>query len=159
MSRVRLLRLAVGGLVILLIGGAVAAYGFYVLDWACPTGDRLVTREQVEEAFADEGLVLEPATISAPIPRGARLYRHEGDGAMVYVLVCPRICNGPDTTLMVFAPTQGPDQEDRFGVGFTNVHIWTTDADRSSEKPLRERIYQIVDEDLSPPPPDRCYIG
>ena len=46
-----------------------------------------------------------------------------------------------------------------FGVGVTNVHIWTTDADRSSEKPLRERINRIVDEDLSPPPPDRCYIG
>jgi hypothetical protein len=151
--------MAVVVLTLLLIGGAVAAYGFYELRWACPPGDNLVSSEQVEEAFAEENLFLEPTRISAPIPRGARLYRHEGDGAMVYVLVCTRICDGLDTTRMSFTPTQGPDQQDRFGVAFTNVQIWTTDADRSSEKPLRERINRIVDEDLSPPPPDRCYIG
>jgi hypothetical protein len=60
---------------------------------------------------------------------------------------------------MVFTPTQGPDQESRFGIGFTNVQIWTTDADRKSERPLRDRVGSIVDEELAPPPPDRCYIG
>jgi hypothetical protein len=159
MSRVRLVALAVAGMVVLLIGGGVAAYGFYALRWGCPTGDRVNTSEQVERAFAEEGLDLEPAEIAAPIPAGARLYRHEADGAMVYVLVCRRICNGPDTSRMRFTPSDGRDQAMRFGIGLINVQIWTTDADRSSEKRLRERVHRIVGEDIAPPPPDRCYIG
>ena len=158
MSRVRLLRLTLAGLVVAAISGAIAAYGFYVLDWRCPDEDRLRTPEEVERAFADEGLDLVPTEISAAVPAGARLYRHESEDAMVYVLVCPRACNGPDTTLLSFAPSNGALQFDRYGVGFVNVQIWTTDADRSSERRLREPIHRIVGERLAPPPPDRCYV-
>ncbi|MGH3036998.1 MAG: hypothetical protein ACRDMU_07430 [Gaiellaceae bacterium] len=159
MSRVRLLRLTLAGLAVAAIGGAVAAYGFYALDWRCPDEDRLRTPEEVERAFADERLDLVAARTAVALPAGARIYRHESEGAMVYVLVCRRACNGPDTTLLSFTPTEGPTQFTRYGVGFVNVQIWTTDADRSSERRLRGPIHRIVDEKLAPLPPDRCYIA
>jgi hypothetical protein len=158
MSRVRLLRLTLAGLAVAAIGGAVAAYGFYALDWRCPDEDRLRAPDEVERAFADEGLDLVPSEIAVTVPAGARLYRHEAENAMVYVLVCRRACNGPDTTLLSFTPTEGPTQFTRYGVGFVNVQIWTTDADGSSERRLRAPIHRIVGEKLAPPPPDRCYI-
>jgi hypothetical protein len=147
------------GLAILLVGGGVAAYGFYLLDWRCPQQGQILTSDEVERAFDGEGLELAPAVPPEPMPARARLYRHELEDAMVYVLVCPRICTWPQRSEMAFEPTDGAPQEMRYGVGLTNVQIWTTDADRSSEKPLRERIHRIVGEDLAPPPPDRCYIG
>jgi hypothetical protein len=159
MSRVRIAVLALAGLVMLLIVGGVAAYGFYVLDWRCPQQGQILTSDEVERAFEEEGLELAPAIPPEPMPARARLYRHELEDAMVYVLVCQRLCSWSKRDEMAFEPSDGPPQSMRFGVGLTNVQIWTTDADRKSERPLRERLDRIVGEDLAPPPPDRCYIG
>jgi hypothetical protein len=158
MTRRRLTGLALAGGAAALLAGGTAAYGFYVLDWRCPDELRVRSPEEVEGAFADEGLELEPAEIAVAVPDGSSVYRHVGDGAMVYVLVCPNPCS-PDTSIESYSPPRGPSQRMRYGVGFVNVDIWITDADRRSARAFTEPIHRIVDEKLVPPTPDRCYIG
>jgi len=161
MSRLRLMGLALAGLLAAVVFGAVAAYGFYRLDWGCPEQDRLRSPEEVETAFADEGLALEPTEIPAAVPSDSRVYRHVAEDAMVYVLVCRNLCSegGPDTSIASYSADDGRPQRDRYGVSFANVVIWTTDADRRSARRLAAPVHRIVNDELAPPPPDRCYVG
>lgn len=47
----------------------------------------------------------------------------------------------------------------RSGIGFLNVFIWVTDADRRSAQRLIKSVHPLVDDlDRIPPPGDRCYV-
>jgi len=161
MPRRRLTGVVLAGILTALLVGGTLAYGFYARDWGCPDEDRVLSPEEVERAFAAEGLALEPTEIATRVPTGSRVYRHVSEDAMVYVLVCPDLCSegGPDMSIESYSAPDGPPQRMRYGVGFDNVDIWTTDADRRSARALKSPIHRIVDEDLAPPVPDRCYIG
>ncbi|MEX0816737.1 MAG: hypothetical protein WD027_04790 [Gaiellales bacterium] len=153
------------------IGGAflaVGAFGYSVLRWGCPSDYELqhpIPRAEVEEAFADHGLDLQPAPFPVPLPPGARSYRHEADAASLYVVVCEQLCDSedpqrvPDITQVDFPSSRGVTQRMRRGIILLNVHIYLADADRRSAQVLRERAEASADDlDPNPRPDDRCYV-
>jgi hypothetical protein len=152
------------------IGGvflAVGAIGYSMLRWGCPSDDELqrpIPRAEVEDAFADRGLDLQPAPFPVPLPPGARSYRHEADQASIYVVVCEQLCDAedsqrvPDITQVDF-PSGGVEQRVRRGIILLNVHIYLTDADRRTAQDLRERVEASANDlDPNPKPENRCYV-
>lgn len=161
----RLAGWALGILLLAALGGAVAAYGYYALRWGCPSNAETQsprTSQEVEEAFAQAGLELNPARIPVALPPGAAAYRHERANANLFVVVCEgRACDDQvsDLSKVEFAAEGGPPQQMRRGVAFLNVFIWATDPDRRSAQRLMKRVYPIVDDlDRIPQPSDRCYV-
>jgi hypothetical protein len=159
---------ALAGLLVAGLGGAFAAYGYYALDWGCPSNAELVrpipTREVVQ-AFAEGGLNLDPARLPVALPSGAHAYRHGTEDASLFVVVCDDLCSGegpdrlPDLSEVAFAVDSGPPQRMRSGINFLNVFIWVTDADRRSAQRLLKRVHPIADHlDRLPSPDDRCYV-
>lgn len=156
------------GLSVVALGGAIAAYGYYALDWGCPSSadlERPLTLREAVEAFAEEGFALEPTRIAVPLPSGARAYRHETDGATLLVLICDNACiegGGdpfPDMSRVVLKSKQGDVRQVRHGWSFLNLDLWVADEDRRSAQQLVRQLDPVVN-DLSRtiPPDDRCYV-
>lgn len=166
--RRRLIALALVVAVAVAALGAVGAYGYYALDWGCPSNEELerpLSAGEVEAAFAPNGLTLVPARLPIAIPPGATSYRREAEGATLFVVVCKGLCGEggpvrlPDLSRVVFGSERGGPRTPRHGWELLNVGIWVADADRRSAQSLVPRLSPIVD-DLSStiPPDDRCYV-
>ena len=138
------------------------AYGFYRLDWGCPSPEDLerpIPTREVLDAFDQEGLELEPVRVPVSIPAGAQAYRSESEIATLFVVVCADAC-AVDASEAVFTTHRGSPQRMRHGIVLGNVDIWITDADRRSYQALVAQVSPVVDElDRSPGPGDRCYVG
>lgn len=153
------------------LSAGVAAYGYYALDWGCPSQAELQRPRAVQEvtnAFAQSGLKLQPAQLPVSLPPGVRGYRHPSDDATLFVVVCgdERCAGGeglddqlPSLLKVDFAPDPGPPERMRAGVSLLNTFAWATDADRQSAERLMERVYPITDGlERNPSPGDRCYV-
>jgi hypothetical protein len=167
--RRRLLGLVLVGLSVVAVGGAIAAYGYYALDWGCPSSaelERPLSAGEVLDAFAENGLALEPTVSPVALPSGARAYRGETEGATLFIVICDDLCTDggpdqlPDMSEVVFRSEQDALRRMRHGWGFLNIEIWVADADRRSTQPLVRRLHPTVN-DLSRtiPTDDRCYVG
>ena len=168
--RRRLAGWALGGLVVATFAAAIAAYGYYALDWGCPSQAELqrpLATQEVTNAFAQGGLQLDPAQLPVALPPGARAYHHPSENATLFVVVCDaelrrrRSCDDPlpDLIKVDFATDGGPPQRMRSGVSLLNLFTWATDADNQSAKRLMKRVYPITDDlDRNPSPDDRCYV-
>lgn len=89
--------LVLAGLSLAAVGGTVAAYGYYTLDWGCPSSEELerpIAPEKVVDAFAEGGLSLDLARLPVALPVGARAYHHETEDASLFVVVCDDLCSG-----------------------------------------------------------------
>jgi hypothetical protein len=159
---------AVSGLSVMALGGAVAAYGYYTLDWGCPSNadmKRPFATQEVLEAFTQGGLKVEPTRLPVTLPPGARAYRHNTQDASLFVVVCVDLCSGegpdqlPDFLNIDFVVGSGLPQRMRSGINLLNVFIGVTDSDRRSAQRLIKRVHPIVSNlDRTPPPDDRCYV-
>jgi hypothetical protein len=148
--------LAIIALTLTAVGGAVAAYGYAVSDWGCPSPaeiERPLTTSEVKKAFSAAGFDLQP--IRAPVkPRaGARVYRHDTEDASIFVVIYRRGRTTPDESGQVFQSFSSP-QGMPYGIQLLNIDIGLTDAH------LAKFVNSVV-EDLnrSPRPGDRCYIN
>lgn len=154
---------ALAGLSVAALGGAVAAYGYYALDWGCPSSaelERPYTREEMQAAFAKRGIELAPTDLPVELRPDAHAYRYAAEGATLFVLWCDG-CRGfqPDMSAVSFTVGSGPPQRMRFGWGLLNVFIWVTDADRRSAGRLIESGHLVVGDLDRQAYDDRCYVG
>lgn len=166
--RRRLAVLALVGLSVAALGGAIAAYGYDALDWGClPRAqlERPLSTDEVVDAFAEKGLALEPAQVPVVLPRGTRAYRCESEDATVFVFVCDDLCTEggpdqlPDVSNTVFKSEQGAPRRMRHGRAFLNVEVWVADADRRSAQELLPRLDPLVNRlSRTIRPDDRCYV-
>ena len=158
-----LVRLAIVGLVLTALGGAVAAYGYSVLDWGCPSAAELarpLTTSEVMGAFNVAGFNLQPARVPVRLPAGARAYRHETEGASIFVVIYSDADTSPDVSETVFRSGGGAPQRVRHGIRLLNIDIWLTDADRYSAQHLAKNLGPVVEDlDRAPRPGDRCYVA
>jgi hypothetical protein len=77
--RRRLAGWALGGLVVAALGAAIVAYGYYTLDWGCPSQAELqrpLASQDVTDAFGQGELKLDPTRFPVALPPGVRAYRH-----------------------------------------------------------------------------------
>lgn len=166
--RRRLAGLAFVGLSVAALGGAIAAYGYYELDWGCPSSadlERPLSTGEMVDAFAERGLALEPTEVPVAPPPGVHAYRRDAEDATLFVFVCDDLCADggadrlPNMSKAVFRPERGAPRRMRRGWAFLNVEIWVADGDRRSAQQLVRRLHPLVN-DLSRtiPPDNRCYV-
>lgn len=164
-NRRRRLTAAIVGLSAAALGSAVAAYGYFAMDWSCPSSaalERPLATSGVLAAFAERGLELDSAQVPFALPPNARAYKHAAANATLFVIVCDRRCpqGFDDPSQAVFPAGQGQPERMRHGIGFLNVDLWVTDADRRSADQLITNVHPVVEDlDPAPRPNDRCYTG
>jgi hypothetical protein len=156
-------RLAIVGLSLAALGGAVAAYGYSALDWGCASAAELelpLTRSEVVEAFGATGFNLRPTTVPVKLPAGAHAYRHETQDASIFIVIYSDAHTSPDVSKTAFTTRAGPPQQMRHAVRLLNIDIWLTDADRDSAPNLAKTVDRVVETlDRAPRPSDRCYVA
>jgi hypothetical protein len=139
-----------------LIGGAVAAYGYSLTRWACPSyaeANRPLRPAQVTQAFANGGLVLRPVPPSTA-PPGGRLYRHAGRNATIVVYVCSKQCV---PALRAF-PLRFGSESVGLEIVFRHVRIWAT-GERQARALLLNKITPIVSRLTPSTHEGRCFPG
>jgi hypothetical protein len=154
---------ALGGLSIAVLGGAVAAYGYYSLDWGCLSSAEVArpfTKEELEAAFAKRGIELAPTDLPVTLPPGRYAYRYAAEGSTLFVVLCDGCRRRmPDVSGVSITVGSGPPQRMRFGWGLLNADIWVTDADGRSARRLIDSGHLVVsDLDRGPPFDSRCYV-
>lgn len=153
----RLVRLAILALMLTALGGAVAGYGYAVLDWGCLSRaeiERPLTPKQVVEAFNAAGFDLQPTRVPVKLRAGARIYADETQDASIFLVIYRGGRTSTDEAEPVFQSLAGSSQVVAYGIQLLNVDIALTDAQ------LAKSVNPVV-EDLnrSPRPGDRCYIN
>ena len=148
--------MAILALTLTAVGSAVAAYGYAVSDWGCPSTEEIerpLTAGEVTEAFSAAGFDLQPTRAPVTFWGGARLYARKMKGASIFVLIYPPGRTTPNQSDPVFQSLAGA-QGVPYGIQLLNVDIGWTDAH------LAKFVNPAV-EDLnrSPRPGDRCYVG
>jgi hypothetical protein len=137
--RIVLLALALG--VAVLIGGAVAAYGYLFQRWGCASYaevNRPLRPDEVTRAFADGGLVLRPVPPSTA-PHGGHVYRHAERNATLVVYVCSEQCVAASSAF----PLRFASGPVGLEIVFRHVRIWAT-GERRARGRLLNKVSPIV---------------
>jgi hypothetical protein len=149
-SRPKLVRLALGFLLLAVCGTGIGVYGYTRLGWGCPSAEeanRPRTTDEVTKAFADHGI---PLTELREDVANSTLYFSRSREAALFVRVCERRCSGRQLLPPLRQATV------RQGVRFGKVPAWITAANTPSANALRRRIGPAVD-DLTPGSDTRCF--
>lgn len=167
--RRRLTGLAPVGLLVVALGSAVAAYGYYALAWGCPSSaelERPLSAGEILDALAEDDLALEPTVAPVALPSGAQAYRRETESATLFVVICDDLCPDggpsrlPNMSRAVFRSEAGALRRMRHGWASLNVEIWVADADRRSAQAQVRRLHPIVNGlSRTIARDDRCYVG
>jgi hypothetical protein len=147
--RPKLVRLALGLLLVAACGTGIGVYGYTQLGWGCPSAEeanRPRTSDEVARAFANHGI---PLTKLREDVADSTLYSSRSRAAALFVRVCERQCEGRQLLLPRTSRV-------RAGVSFGNVSAWIAAASASSANALRRRIGPAVD-DLTPGSDTRCF--
>lgn len=153
-SRPKLVRLALGVLLLAACGTGIWVYGYTRLQWGCPSAEeanRPRTSDEVTKAFADHGIPL--TELRDDVANSTLYFSRSREGAL-FVRVCERQCSGrqlfPPRTSRIRHATV------RQGVSFGNVSAWIAAANTPSASALQRRIGPAVD-DLTPGSDTRCF--
>jgi hypothetical protein len=147
-------RTIVGGFVLVaLIGGVVAAWGYSSLRWGCPSyaeANRPRTTVEVIRAFRGHGIPLVPAPRQSAA--GRRVFRHSTADATVWVVVCATNGCAPNTARLA-----GGADRVRRGLSFLNVRIWLTASEPHAADSLLARTNAAASRLSSTTEDTRCF--
>jgi hypothetical protein len=145
----KLVRLALGFLLLAACGTAIGVYGYTRLRWGCPSAEEANRPRQASEgvkAFGKHGIPLSELRDDVA---NSTLYFASSRAGALFVRVCEGRCAGRQLL---------PPRKSRVlqGVSFGNVSAWVAAASTSSANALRRRIGPAVD-DLTPGSDTRCF--
>jgi hypothetical protein len=153
-SRPKLVRLALGFLLLAACGTAIGVYGSTRLRWGCPSAEEANRSRHVGEvmqAFGTHGIPLSKLRDDVA---SSTLYFSSSREAALFVRVCEPRCSGQQ--LLPPRKSRIRHATVRQGVRFGNVSAWIAAPSTSSANALRRRVGPAVD-DLTTGSDTRCF--